>query len=73
MPSIDVPTVFGLGLADFGVVRADRITDPAAYSEMVWTTDGCSGPTPANVDALFRDACVRHDFGYRNFLSGPRV
>ena len=33
-----------------------------------WTTDGCS--TPGNVEKgrfyNFHDACVRHDFGYRN-------
>jgi hypothetical protein len=72
-PAVDVPTVFGLGLADFIVVRTDRAADPPALSPLVWTSDGCSGPTPPSVDTLFQDACFRHDFGYRNFLTGPLV
>ncbi|GIM95899.1 phospholipase A2 [Paractinoplanes toevensis] len=31
------------------------------------TTDGCSGPTYGQLDQVFYDACVRHDFGARNF------
>lgn len=46
---------------------------PPGSSILVWTTDGCSGPTPPEVDALFASPCLRHDFGYRNFLNGPKV
>ncbi|HEY1177612.1 MAG TPA: phospholipase A2 [Phytomonospora sp.] len=28
-----------------------------------WSNDGCSGPT----EKIFHDACVQHDFGYRNY------
>jgi hypothetical protein len=72
-PAVDVPTVFALGLADFIVVRTDRAADSPELSPLVWTSDGCSGPTPPAVDTLFQDACMRHDFGYRNFLTGPLV
>ncbi|WP_159030810.1 phospholipase A2 [Streptomyces sp. 769] len=32
-----------------------------------WTTDGCSPPTPRPWAKVFHDACVIHDFGYRNY------
>ncbi|MFB9375895.1 phospholipase A2 [Kineococcus gynurae] len=32
-----------------------------------WSTDGCSGPTYGDVERTFHDACVKHDFGSRNF------
>ncbi|WP_226347137.1 phospholipase A2 [Agilicoccus flavus] len=40
-----------------------------------WSHNGCSSPwftKPATwaYDAWFNDACIRHDFGYRNY--GPR-
>jgi hypothetical protein len=41
------------------------LKEPHAYP-FDWTTDGCSGPFPTS-NARFRTACVRHDFGYRNF------
>ncbi|KPM52280.1 phospholipase A2 [Frankia sp. R43] len=72
VPAVDVPSVYGLPLADFVVVRDARAAGPAG-GELVWTTDGCSGPTPPEVDALFAGPCLRHDFGYRNFLNGPKV
>ncbi|WP_018636149.1 phospholipase A2 [Parafrankia elaeagni] len=72
VPDVDVPSVYGLPLADFTIVWRDRAADPPD-GDLVWTTDGCSGPTPPAVDALFADACLRHDFGYRNYLNGPRV
>jgi len=28
-----------------------------------WSNDGCSGPT----EQIFHNACVQHDFGYRNY------
>ncbi|WP_018504363.1 phospholipase [Parafrankia discariae] len=71
VPAVDVPSVYSLPLADFVVVRDARAAGPPGV--LVWTTDGCSGPTPPEVDALFADPCLRHDFGYRNFLNGPAV
>ncbi|MET9414704.1 phospholipase A2 [Streptomyces klenkii] len=32
-----------------------------------WDTDGCSPPTPTEWAAVFRPACVMHDFGYHNY------
>ncbi|MEV6548584.1 phospholipase A2 [Streptomyces sp. NPDC051597] len=32
-----------------------------------WRTDGCSPPTPRLWAQVFHDACVIHDFGYRNY------
>lgn len=71
VPAVDVPSVYSLPLADFVVVRNARAAGPPGI--LVWTTDGCSGPTPPEVDALFADPCLRHDFGYRNFLNGPAI
>lgn len=36
-----------------------------------WGSDGCSGP--ALRKRLFRNACERHDFGYRNYGNGLTV
>ncbi|MCC3776808.1 phospholipase A2 [Streptomyces sp. UNOB3_S3] len=35
-----------------------------------WTTDGCTHPTPRSWAKVFHDACVIHDFGYRNYGGG---
>ncbi|MEU3353435.1 phospholipase A2 [Streptomyces sp. NPDC037389] len=35
-----------------------------------WDTDGCSPPTPRSWAKVFHDACVIHDFGYRNYGGG---
>jgi Prokaryotic phospholipase A2 len=47
---------------------AARQVKPAPYD---WTSDGCSTPNvgalSATYNTLFRNACLRHDFGYRNF------
>ena len=34
-----------------------------------WTTDGCSAPVVGESGRSFnfRNACIRHDFGYRNY------
>ncbi|OAA29580.1 LGFP repeat protein [Frankia sp. EI5c] len=72
VPAVDVPSVHGLPLADFVTVRRAWAAYPPA-GDLVWATDGCSGPTPPAVDTLFADPCLRHDFGYRNYLNGPRV
>lgn len=59
--------LFELPLTEFMAVReqegrsgVDRAFD--------WETDGCSGgPLTPVLDARLGAACVRHDFGYRNF------
>ena len=41
-----------------------------------WSQDGCSAPDVKNVNyfnRVFKDACIRHDFGYRNFGPGPNM
>lgn len=37
----------------------------------VWKSDGCSGPAVRKTE--FRNACERHDFGYRNFGHGKHT
>lgn len=53
---------FSVSLSTFSVSRAtgDRWFD--------WTTDGCSAPLIGDTGRSFnfREACIRHDFGYRN-------
>ncbi|MBU6315456.1 MAG: hypothetical protein KGR47_03005 [Acidobacteria bacterium] len=55
--------VFGASLRDF---LATRSAAPDRWFD--WSTDGCSAPllggSGANYD--FTEACVRHDFAYRN-------
>ncbi|MEK7293057.1 MAG: phospholipase A2, partial [Actinomycetota bacterium] len=40
-----------------------------AYPRLDWTTDGCSAPIVGESGRSFnfRHACMRHDFGYRNY------
>ena len=48
------------------VFRTYTGTDAAGFD---WKQDGCSNPVPGFGDIynpIFRDACIRHDFGYRN-------
>ncbi|MEO8362818.1 MAG: phospholipase A2 [Ilumatobacteraceae bacterium] len=39
------------------------------YPQLIWTTDGCSAPIVGESGRSFnfRNACIRHDFGYRNY------
>lgn len=39
------------------------------YPRLDWTTDGCSAPIVGESGRSFnfRHACMRHDFGYRNY------
>lgn len=39
------------------------------YPQLDWTTDGCSAPLVGESGRSFnfRNACIRHDFGYRNY------
>jgi LGFP repeat/Prokaryotic phospholipase A2 len=65
-------TILRLPLPEFLSLRAVRSAfDPGSGLEVLnWTNDGCSGPTYQDVESFFRDACLRHDFGWRNF--GPK-
>jgi hypothetical protein len=62
-------TILRLPLPEFLSLRAVRSAfDPGSGLEVLdWTNDGCSGPTYQDVDSFFYDACLRHDFGWRNF------
>jgi hypothetical protein len=44
--------------------RSHRSTNGLSY--MDWSTDGCSAPLVGQGPYNFSDACLRHDFGYRN-------
>ncbi|WP_188274867.1 phospholipase A2 [Streptomyces sp. CBMA152] len=61
--------------ADFLMARTYR--EFPAYAQQHeqpfdWDTDGCSPPTPRLWAQVFHDACVIHDFGYRNY-GGQRL
>lgn len=43
---------------------------PFPYNTFDWSDDGCSPPTPEYLRQRFRNPCVQHDFGYRNFGKG---
>ena len=58
--------VFELSLRD--VVRA-RMSLRREHRHLDWTTDYCSAPVVGNEGRSFnfRNACMRHDFAYRNY------
>jgi len=53
---------------DFTTFRRERFSLRRAYPHLDWTTDGCSAPVVGGEGRSFNftQACVRHDFGYRN-------
>jgi hypothetical protein len=53
----------GGSLASFLYVRNNQI----AYPELDWTTDYCSNSPDSGPGFNFKNACTRHDFGYRNY------
>lgn len=55
----DLDALAGMPLDDFLAARAEALSTRPDYD---WTTDGCSGPVPDRA----QDACLRHDFLYRN-------
>ncbi|KAF1814938.1 hypothetical protein P152DRAFT_455982 [Eremomyces bilateralis CBS 781.70] len=63
--------IFDTSLMAF--LRARRHQEPA---ELVWTSDGCSG-VPNWIQNKpgfpFVPACLRHDFGYRNYMDQDRL
>jgi hypothetical protein len=58
--------VFEMSLRDF--VR-QRFSLRRAHRHLDWTTDYCSAPIVGNEGRSFnfRNACMRHDFAYRNY------
>lgn len=58
--------VFDLDLTTF---TREKFSLKRAYPSLDWTTDGCSAPVIGNEGRSFNftQACIRHDFGYRNF------
>lgn len=65
MATIDM-VLFDLELATF--IR-QRSALRRTYPQLIWTTDGCSAPIVGESGRSFnfRNACIRHDFGYRNY------
>jgi hypothetical protein len=57
--------MFDLGFTTFS---RERFSLKRAYPLLDWTTDGCSAPVVGNEGRSFNftQACIRHDFGYRN-------
>jgi hypothetical protein len=53
---------------DFTTFRRERFSLKRAYPHLDWTTDGCSAPVVGGEGRSFNftQACMRHDFGYRN-------
>ncbi|HEX2240992.1 MAG TPA: phospholipase A2 [Actinomycetota bacterium] len=60
-PLVEANRLMHLPLVEFLDVKADK-PDP-----FDWSDDGCSGPTWGDVEGTFGKACLRHDFGYRNY------
>lgn len=59
---------FTMSLPDFLRTKAKKPYDAV----LDWGDDKCSAPfMKSGLDAMFGDACKRHDFGYRNFGKGP--
>ncbi len=58
--------VFNLDLVTF---MRQRSSLRRTYPQLDWTTDGCSAPLVGESGRSFnfRNACIRHDFGYRNY------
>lgn len=58
--------IFNLDLVTF---MRQRFSLRRAYPQLDWTTDGCSAPLVGESGRSFnfRNACIRHDFGYRNY------
>ena len=76
----EAESIFRLPLKDFVSLRNERARQSALdlyvghpTDPLDWTSDICSGPTPASVDTVFHDACLRHDFGWRNFGQNMRI
>jgi hypothetical protein len=53
---------------EFATFTRERFRLKRAYPHLDWTTDGCSAPVVGGEGRSFNftQACVRHDFGYRN-------
>lgn len=60
-PLVEANRLMHLPLVEFLDVKAD---EPDPFD---WSDDGCSGPTWGDVEGTFGKACLRHDFGYRNY------
>ena len=53
---------------EFTIFTREKFRLKRAYPHLDWTTDGCSAPVVGGEGRSFNftQACVRHDFGYRN-------
>jgi Prokaryotic phospholipase A2 len=56
--------LYDLGYRTLLSIRQLLADGALSYSGPInWTGDGCSGP----ISGYFRPACLKHDFGYRNW------
>ncbi len=66
--------MFSTGLNEFISFRAWNYTRHPAFD---WNTDLCTTrfmkPVAARYANYFRNACIRHDFGYRNYGRGGKL
>src|SRR5690349_4694432 len=61
---------FEVSLSSFLSTWADEAPKPDDDNPLDWSADGCSVPDGTPYKSFFRDACLRHDFGYRNLGNG---
>ncbi|MFD8145438.1 phospholipase A2 [Streptomyces sp. NPDC059708] len=56
------------GRAAFKAAREEHLRGVPDPYEFRWSTNYCNSPAPDNPFGFkFTDACIRHDFGYRNY------
>lgn len=55
--------VYDMGMKSLRVARDLVKSGAIANGGFNWSADGCSGPLPNSM----HDACLRHDFGWRNW------
>jgi hypothetical protein len=68
LPTVDAVRHIEFDL-DIATFTRQRSSLRRLYPSLDWTTDGCSAPIVGSEGRsfIFRSACNRHDFGYRNF------
>lgn len=66
-PAAAAPTVLQTADRIMGL-SYDAFGEHPRTAPFDWSTDGCTA-VPEPLAGRFRDACVQHDFGYRNYGS----
>lgn len=81
-----IAVAFTLGFAPSASAASQQGAEDLAFGELSaflavygqdpgydWSSDGCTTPPISDLaywNGVFRDACLRHDFGYSNFGKG---